>query len=69
MPTRYYRLTVVGCALSWFLVGLHLPALHEMTHHGRAPQWSILAILLSLSAAAIVGLWVLLRVPARGTKP
>jgi hypothetical protein len=30
MITRYYRLTVIGCALSWLLVGLHPPALQEL---------------------------------------
>ena len=30
MQLRNYRLTVVGCALSWLLVGLHLPTLHEV---------------------------------------
>ena len=25
MRTRNYRLTVVGCVLSWFLLGLHVP--------------------------------------------
>jgi hypothetical protein len=66
MPTRSYRLTVIGCALSWFLVGLHLPALHEMTHHGRAPQWPALALVSLLAVAAVAGLWALLRTPARG---
>ena len=69
MPTRHYRLTVIGCALSWFLVGLHLPALHAMTHAGRAPQWNVLAIVSLLAAAAVAGLWVLLRAPTPATKP
>lgn len=44
MTTRYYRLTVVACALSWFMVGLHLPALHQVTHHGHAPDWTVLGM-------------------------
>lgn len=67
MSTSYYRLTVVACALSWFLVGLHLPALHEMTHHGGAPHWSVLAIVSLLAAVAVSGLWILLRAPLRRT--
>lgn len=64
MPTRYYRLTVIGCALSWFMVGLHLPALHAMTHEGHAPQWGALAMTLLLATAGVAALWALLRAPA-----
>ncbi|HEU0079627.1 MAG TPA: hypothetical protein VFQ76_18360 [Longimicrobiaceae bacterium] len=67
MSTSYYRLTVVACALSWFLVGLHLPALHAMTHHGGAPHWPVVAIVTLLAAAAVAGLWILLRAPLRRT--
>ena len=65
MPTRYYRLTVVGCALSWFLVGLHVPALHQMTHHGRTPPWTVLAAVSCVALLAVAGLVVLLRAPTR----
>jgi hypothetical protein len=65
MSTSYYRLTVVACALSWFLVGLHLPALHRMTHHGAAPPWSVLSIVSLLAASAVAALWLLLRSPVR----
>ena len=44
MRTRSYRLTVIGCALAWFLVGLHLPALHELVHHGAPAPWSVVAV-------------------------
>lgn len=69
MRTRNYRLTVIGCALSWFLVGLHLPMLHAMTHPGSAPRRDVLAVTLVLAVAAVAGLWVLLRAPGRGTTP
>ena len=69
MIPRYYRLTVLGCALSWFLVGLHLPALHQTTHHGRAPDWTVLAMLSFLTIVAIAGLWILLHAPVAWTKP
>jgi hypothetical protein len=65
MSTSRYRLTVVACALSWFMVGLHLPALHRMTHHGETPHWSVLAIVSFLAASAFAALWLLLRSPAR----
>lgn len=68
MLTRSYRLTVVGCALSWFLVGLHLPTLHEMTHEGRAAHWTVLAIVSFLAVVAVAALWALLRVPLRVSK-
>ena len=66
MLTRHYRLTVIGCALAWFLVGLHLPTLHEMTHHGQAPNWTVLTAVSFLTVVAIAGLWALLRAPSRG---
>lgn len=61
-----YRLTVVACVLSWFLVGLHFPLLHEITHHGQTPHWSVLTIVGLLAVVAVAGLWALLRAPARG---
>ena len=67
MSARYYRPTVIACALSWFLVGLHVPALHALTHPGHAPQWGVVAATLLLAVAAVAGLWALLRAPARGT--
>ena len=69
MSTRYYRLTVVGCALAWFLVGLHMPALHDLTAHGRAPHWPVLAMVSFLAVVAVAGLWALLRGPAPVAKP
>lgn len=69
MHTRTYRLTVVGCAVSWLLVGMHLPALHQMTHHGATPPWSVVGAMLLLAAAAVAGLWTLLRAPSPGAKP
>ena len=64
-PMRY-RLTVIACAVSWLLVGLHLPALHGMTHPGHAPRWSVVAATAALVALGLAGLWTLLRAPARG---
>ncbi|HLM67463.1 MAG TPA: hypothetical protein VK358_08050, partial [Longimicrobium sp.] len=65
MSRRAYQSTVIGCALSWFLVGLHVPALHAITHHGRSPHWSVLSMVALLALGALAGLAVLLRAPAR----
>jgi hypothetical protein len=65
MFTRLHRITVVGCALSWLLVGMHLPALDAMTHPGHAPHWEVVIATALLAVAAVAGLWALLRTPAR----
>ena len=64
MSARWYRPTVIACALSWFMVGLHMPALHELTHHGRTPAPVVLVTTLLLAVVGIAGLWALLRVRA-----
>lgn len=64
MPVRRYRLLLLACATSWFLVGLHLPALHEMTDHGGPLDATVVAITGLLAVTAIVTLWRLLRAPA-----
>jgi hypothetical protein len=65
MRTHYYRLTVIGCALAWFLVGAHLPIVHEITHHGRTPSWTVLVAVACLTLAALAGMVLLLRVRPR----
>ncbi len=69
MSRGYYRLTVITCVLSWFLVGLHLPTLHQMTHHGRVLPSGVVAVVATLAVVALAGLWVLLRAPAPRTGP
>ena len=69
MPTRYYRALVVWCALSWFMVGLHLPALHELTHDDHAPPLLVLAVTALFAIGAVAGLWLLLRAPAWRAAP
>lgn len=64
MSARWYRPTVIACALCWFMVGLHVPALHAMTHHGGTPAPVVLGATLALAVAGIVGLVALLRVRA-----
>ena len=66
---RSYRLTVLGCVLAWFMIGLHWPAVHQMTHHGRSLSLTVLGVLVLLALAGLAGLWRLLRepgLPARG---
>ena len=62
MSTRTHRLTVLGCALCSFLAGLHLPALHAMTHHESSPPWTFVALTALFAIGAVAGLWALLRV-------
>lgn len=65
MSTRYYRLTVVACAVLWLMVGLHLPVLHQIIDHGRVPSPGVLTALILNTVLAVAGLWILLRAPAR----
>ena len=65
MPTHYYRLTVIGCALAWFVLGAHLPVLHQITHHGRTPSWIVIMGVAGAALAALAGVVVLLRTPGR----
>lgn len=61
MHTWTYRLLVIGSLLSSFLVGLHMPVVHEIVDHGAAPRWGVLAVTALLVAMAVGGGWALLR--------
>jgi hypothetical protein len=61
---RYYRLAVIGSALSWFMLGLDLPVLHQLTHHGQPPAWNALGFRTLFTLAGFAGLWYLLRTRA-----
>ena len=63
MPMHVYRLTVLVCALSWFLVGLHAPVLHAVTSHGEAPHAAVLALLALFIIVAVGASVQLLRMP------
>jgi hypothetical protein len=65
MRIRYYRLTVLGCALAWFLLGAHLPILHALTEHGRSPSWTVLLAVAAVTVAALACVVMLLRAPSR----
>ena len=60
MPKRSYQLVLVGCVLSWFMMGLHIPVVHQMTH-GESTSVTVLAITSLFAISAFAGLWVLLR--------
>jgi hypothetical protein len=65
MRPTYYRLTVIGCALAWFLLGAHVPVLHEITHHGRTPSSTVLIAVAGVALVALAAVVLLLRAPAR----
>ena len=65
MRALNYRLTVIGCALSWLLLGLHLPTVHEVLDHGWSPPTAVVAAIAVLVVAAVAALWALLRAPGR----
>ena len=66
MSTRSYRLTLVVCALAWFMFGMHTPIFHAWTSHGHAPRATVLTATLLLAVVAVVALVALLR---RATPP
>lgn len=58
-----YRLTVLGSALTWMLLGLHLPTLHEVIDHGWRPPMPVLVMTIVLALVGVGTLWALLRRP------
>lgn len=66
MSTSQYRLTVVACALAWFLVGLHAPVVHQWTGHGRVPGVGLSVMLAVLATIASGSVWTLLRAAPPG---
>jgi hypothetical protein len=65
MRTNYYRLTVIGCALAWFLLGAHVPVLHEFTRHGRTPSMTVLIAVAGVTLVALAAVVLLLRASDR----
>ena len=72
MSTQLYRMTVVGAALSWLLLGMHLPAAHDMSlhalHDGAQPSWLVLGLTALFACLAGVSLWQLLRSRAQAPR-
>jgi hypothetical protein len=67
MSTSSFRLTAVVCAMSWLLVGMHAPVVHQITHHGRVPSAMVLIAAVLVLAIAVVTLGMLLRVGPRSS--
>lgn len=67
MRPMSYRLTLIGSALAWLLLGLHLPTLHEVIDHGWRPPMAVLVMMIVLALAGLGTLWMLLRASPRGT--
>jgi type III secretory pathway component EscU len=62
---RFYRSILLISTVVWFLIGLHTPALHQVTHHGTGLPMTVLAAIVTLIVVGIVCLWALLRAPTR----
>jgi hypothetical protein len=58
-----YRLIVIGSMLSSFLVGLHMPMLHDVIEHGATPRSEVLVATALLTVFTVAGGWTLLRTP------
>jgi hypothetical protein len=65
MSTSSFRLTAVACALSWLLVGMHAPIVHQITEHGRIPSAPVLIAVVLVLAIAVATLGALLRAAPR----
>jgi len=61
MTERTYRSMVLASALVWFLLGLHAPLVHQLTHHNRMPDTTALVVVAVLAIAGIASLFALLR--------
>lgn len=62
---RFYRTTLLVSTVAWFMVGLHVPTLHRITHHGAAPAMTVVGAIATLTVVAIIGLLALLRAPVQ----
>jgi hypothetical protein len=69
MSVLSYRLILATCALSWFLLGMHLPALHAMTSHGHPLHWSVLVLTAVIAVAGVWAFVALLRAYSPAIRP
>ena len=69
MSERAYQATVVVSAIVWFLLGLHAPMVHQITHHHRMPDTTVLIIMAVLAVAGVVSVLALLRSGRGGAAP
>jgi hypothetical protein len=68
MSERSYKSTVLVSALLWFLLGLHAPVVHQVTHHHRMPDTTVMIVVALLAIAAVVAVLALLRAPMSGAR-
>lgn len=69
MTSWQYRLAVIVCVVSWLLVGLHAPVLHELTDPTHDPRPSTVLLLGVFVLFGIAALWSLLRAPDLLVRP
>jgi hypothetical protein len=70
MTVRFYRSILIGSSLAWFLVGLHVPMLHQMSFHGHTPpHWGVAIATAILVLAGAAGLIALLRARSQSGSP
>ena len=60
MTTGTYRLLVVGAILSSFLLGMHMPVIHDIFDHGARLRWDVLLASGFLALITIGSGWKLL---------
>lgn len=57
MSTGTYRILVVGAILSSFLLGMHMPVIHDIADHGARARWDVLIASAVLALMAITCGW------------
>ena len=60
MPRKLYTMSIVLCALSWLLVGLHVSALQTLSHPPASRRWLPLGLLAVFLVVAVADTWTLL---------
>lgn len=62
---RFYRSILLVSTMAWFMIGLHVPALHQVTHHGSELSTTVVAAIATLIIVGILSLLALLRAPTQ----
>lgn len=62
---RFYRSILLVSTMAWFMIGLHAPALHQVTHDGRGLSTTVLAAMATLIVVGGLTLSALWRAPTR----
>jgi hypothetical protein len=66
---RFYRSVLLVSTMAWFMIGLHVPALHQATHHGSGLSASMLVGVATLAVLGVATLTALLRASAHLERP